>query len=152
MVDAYCDFSDLTDFQKNLLAKVKDEFPKETKDFLQAEAKKLQKIAVSTAKTLVKTKTGNYLNGYKTGGKGKKRGGFRIGNVYQYGGSLSSDTCIRVYNNAHHAHLIETGHKTQNGGYVQGKHVLETSEKQFMPDFTKDCADFLEDFTGLVTK
>lgn len=140
MADAYCNFNDLTDFQKDLLSKVKEEFPKETKDFLKAEAKKLKDIVTSNSKTLVKKQTGNYLKGIKTG------------KVYQYGGSLSSDTCIRVYNKAPHAHLIETGHKTQNGGYVQGKHVLETSEKQFMPEFTKDCADFLEDFTGLVTK
>ena len=136
-MDAYCDFSGLTDFQKYLLSKVKDVFPDATKKFLKEEAAKLKKVVVLNSKSLVKKKTGNYLKGIKTG------------KVYKYGGSLSSDTCIRVYNNAPHAHLIENGHKTQNGKFVSGRHVLEVSEKRFTPEFNKDCADFLADFTEL---
>ena len=135
MTDVTFDFHELTDFQKKLLAEVKDRFPSETKKFLQEEAKKLKKIVTANSKTLVKKKTGNYLKGIKTG------------KVYKRGGLLSSDTCIRVYNDAPHAHLIETGHKMENGGRVQGRYVLEKSQNRFNSEFTKDCSAFLEDFT-----
>ena len=135
MADAGFDFKELTQFQKDLLSDIKDAYPDAVKDFLKKEAKKFKKVVVKNSKTMVKKLTGNYIKGIQTG------------KVYKYGGSLSADTCIRVYNKARHAHLIETGHKTQKGGYVSGRHVLEASKNQFANEFTDDCLDFLIEFT-----
>lgn len=48
---------------------------------------------------------------------------------------------IEVYNNVEYAEPVEYGHRTRNGGFVEGAHMMEISVellKLKLPDFLKD--------------
>lgn len=130
------DTSDLGDFERDLLDLATTQMPRETKKFLRDEGTKLRKKTLSNAKSKVKKKTGNY---YKSIKKGK---------VYKYSGNGAWS--IRVYSSAHHAHLIEKGHRqiTEDGrevGFVQGKRVFEDIERQFESEYFNDVNEFINE-------
>lgn len=142
-MDKVFDFSDLSEFSKDCLNLAKEMYPKQVKKFLKDEGKKQTKLAKSMAKKAFKTKTGNYLKGFKTG------------KVYKYDG----DDCVRTYNSMPHAHLLEFGHeivprgkKGQSNkggssiGKAQGKEVLKETNEKFQETFYKDVEDFVGDF------
>ena len=109
------------------------------------EAKELKKVTVQEMNSKVGKKTGNL------------RKGIKAGKVYHYKGNLA----VRVYGGkpAHHAHLIDRGHrivtprkwrgKIRNlGGKEKGRArafpFFEPSAKNFESKFEKDCEEFLD--------
>ena len=133
------DFKELTDFQEKLLKEVDTLFPKETAQFLKNEGKKLSEVQKNIAKNVVGTSKGKKKNWKADKSYHKK---FKTGKIYNYSG----DKCVRAYNGSPHGHLIEYGHKTQNGKFVPGKHVIEQSENKFRNDFIEDCENFLGEY------
>lgn len=147
-------FDELSDFKKDLLRSIKEDYPKETKKFLKKSAGKITKIAKKIAQREVKKDTGNYLKSFKSG------------KIYDYSG----DTCCRAYNSAPHGHLIEYGHvnvprgaSQKNGGgasgkggkgvgYTAGKFIFKKAELESMSEFFNDCESFLGEFFDKTTE
>lgn len=44
----------------------------------------------------------------------------------------------------HYAPHVEYGHRTRNGGYVQGQHFLQRSVEAVQPLFISDCKEALK--------
>ncbi len=120
-------FDELEDFKKDLLQKSLKNFPNETNKFLRKSQQGLCVEMRQQAKRLVKKKTGYYHKSFK------------VGKIYEKDGNL----CGRAYNNARHAHLIETGHKNKDGTWQEGRHVMEISKTNYKEDFYKNVEDFL---------
>lgn len=124
----------LNEFTKEMLDICSKEYPKQVKRMLQKSGNKLRRKVVGKAKGMVKTKTGNYIKGFKRG------------RVYKYGGD---EDAVRVYNSAPHAHLIEYGHRmvTKSGkevGFAKGYHVLDGIKEEFSEEFAKDIDEMLD--------
>lgn len=123
------DFSELSDFTKEVIDLAQDLYPKDVKKFLKGEAAKGSKIAKGIAQKEVNKKTGNYLKGFKSG------------KVYKFG----KDTCVRFYNGSPHGHLIEKGHKNKDGTYTLGKFVIQKAGQLFEKEFIEDVENFAEE-------
>ncbi len=134
-----CIFDELTDFQKDLFKEASTLFPEETDKFLKTEAKELSNYQKSIAKNLVGTSKGKKKN-WKPQKSYHKR--FKVGKIYKY---TSDEKSIRAYNGAPHSHLIEYGHKTVNGKFVPGRHVIAASENGYKNKFLKNCETFLSE-------
>ena len=122
------------EFLKEMTEIASKNYPKQVKRMLQKSGNKLRRKVVIKAKGMVKTKTGNYIKGFKRG------------KVYKYAGD---EDAVRVYNAAPHAHLIEYGHRmvTKSGkevGFVKGYHVLDGIKEDFEEEFNKDIEDMLD--------
>ena len=51
---------------------------------------------------------------------------------------VENGRCFAVLkNNSPHAHLLENGHLTKNGGWVEGKHMLENTMTSRQPKIDK---------------
>ena len=61
------DFSELTNFKKELMEDVAQDFPQDVQKFLDKEKRKLLKVVKKTAKANVGKKTGNYYKSLKAG-------------------------------------------------------------------------------------
>lgn len=154
-------FDGLSELRKNLMLSAKEKYPKETDKFMKQEAKKLLKSAKKLAKKTVGTSKGQRKNWVKEKSYHQK---FKIGKIYVFG---ENDKCIRIYNSARHAHLVEYGHAgvprgtkraTTRAGraeqlkkrkitrYVEGKFVFLDTELDFKTEFELDCNDFLYQF------
>ena len=112
-------------------------FPKETKNFMKEEGRKLRKQMRARARRTINRKTGNYLSGFRVGRK-----------IYKWG---DADYNLRVYNGSPHAHLLEYGHRmlTHTGemlGYVTGYHIVEHAAKAFEQEYLDDINNNLVDF------
>ncbi len=110
---------------------VKKAYPKKVEKFMLNEGNKLKRRTLKNVKKKVKKKTGNYEESIKRG------------KHYIYGGKSS----VRVYSDAPHAHLIEYGHvqQTRNGEkFVEGKHIIENSKKEFQPKYEQDTEKFFD--------
>lgn len=125
----------LNEFTEEMINICSKEYPKQVKKMLQKSGNKLRRKIVAKAKGLVKTKTGNYIKGFKRG------------KVYKYAGD---EDAVRVYNSAPHAHLIEYGHrkvtrgKRKEVGFVKGYHVLDGIKEEFSEEFAKDIDEMLD--------
>ncbi|MDF2546142.1 MAG: hypothetical protein K0R93_1040 [Anaerosolibacter sp.] len=106
----------LDGFEKTLIDTLEKKYPKEVEKQLIRLAKELKDSVA--AKTPVGTEK-------KTSSKRLKKN-WRVGKVRKKGNELF----IEVYNKAPHAHLVEDGHRTVDGGFVEGKHMLLISVKQ----------------------
>ena len=133
------DFSELEELQKDVLNLAKEQFPKETKKFVIAEAKKGKELAKSIAQREIKTKSGNYLKSFKTG-KSK----------------LHYKFSYKFYNDAPHGHLIEDGHNQYGGknnkeviGFIEGKKIFTKAQVQMESEFANDVENFI---AGLMDK
>lgn len=120
---------------RELLEIAKEKYPKRVKSFMKKAGNKLKKQTVFKAERVVKRKTGNYMEGFKAG------------KPYRYQGT---DDCIRVYNGAPHAHLIEYGHKQTDKagndlGFTPGKHILENAGREYEDEFYDDIENFIDD-------
>lgn len=154
-------FDSLTEAKKRLLLGANELYPKETDKFLKDEAKKLRKETKKTAKKEVGTSKGSKKNWDK---KKSYHQRFKIGKIYTYS---ENDKCIRVFNSARHAHLVEYGHAnvprgekratTRQGrkeqlktrsvtGYTLGRYVMYLTETEFATQFMLDADDFLYQF------
>lgn len=132
-------FEELSNFQKNIMEKIYKKYPEDTCKFLKTQAKELSKIQKKIAKQDVKTTGKNGEKSYH-----KK---FKTGKIYDFEGSQS----IRAFNSAPHGHLIENGHKTQNGKFVPGKYVMKISQNKFKGTFYKNAENFIADFIEELT-
>lgn len=125
---------ELEKLEKEVLRLAK-KYPKETKKFLQKQGNKLKSVIKKIAKSKVKTKTGNYMRGFKRG------------KYYKYN---TDEDCISVYNYMPHAHLIEKGHiiKDKAGkehGFKKGYFVLEQGRRDYYDKFVKSTEDFVDE-------
>ena len=125
---------ELEKLEKEVLRLAK-KYPKETKKFLQKQGNKLKSVIKKIAKSKVKTKTGNYMRGFKRG------------KYYKYN---TDEDCISVYNYMPHAHLIEKGHiiKDKTGkehGFKKGYFVLEQGRRDYYNKFVKSTEDFVDE-------
>ncbi len=133
-VDGF-DLRELTKYSKNLRKLGEKKMTKELKKHLRKEGTKLKKVTKTEAKKVNK-RTGNYHKSIKRGKIYKKDG----------------DIAIRVYSSAHHAHLIEEGHRqvTKDGremGFVPGKHIFRDSQNEFSEVFVSDTETFMNELT-----
>lgn len=147
------DFSELTNFKKELMGEIVENLPKDAQKFLDKEKRKFLKEVKKTAKANVGKKTGNY---YKSLKAGKTRYNKDSKEVYT---KVYADEKI-----APHAHLIEDGHiivargenKNKIGrrsgkggkeiGFTLGKHIFKKSEMAFQSTYESDVNEFLGDF------
>ena len=155
---AYSDsilYSEMSDFQKQLLKQANDIFPDEYVKFLKNEGSKLKKVQQKLAKKQVgedesnnevRTVTRRTKNGKTYTKKIKKdyHDCFKRGKIYEVNGTK----CIRAFNSARHGHLIEYGHKKyirgkNTGQYVAGKYIMKQAEYEFTDDFQTDAEKFL---------
>lgn len=131
------------------LGKIAVDYPKESKKFLKAEAKKLRKATVGMMNTKVGRKTGNLRKGIKSG------------KVYAY--KSKDNLSVRVYGGkpSYHAHLIDRGHdivtpyrwknkaRKHGGGVKKGRArafpFFQPAAEGFQREFEKDCEDYIDD-------
>lgn len=154
-------FNALSDAKKDLMRAAKEKFPEETKKFLKEQAKKMRKLSRKIGKQEVGTSKGKKKNWVASKSYHQK---FKIGKIYVYG---ENDKCIRVYNSAQHAHLIEYGHiniprgtkrattrkgrieqaKNRKGtGLTLGRLVFKLAETEYKSQFLDDANMFLYQF------
>ena len=137
-------YDELSDFRKDLLNQINNLYPKESKNFIWAEGRKLQKLQKKIAKQDVGT-TG------KSGDKSYHKK-FKCTKPTKNG----DDLYVKAHNIAPHAHLLEYGHfqvprgkKGQSNkggrpnGWTEGKYVMKKSEMQFSKTYQEDCEKFL---------
>ncbi|AHM56407.1 hypothetical protein EAL2_c11090 [Peptoclostridium acidaminophilum DSM 3953] len=124
----------LDEFEKSLLRTVKKKAPKELEKELQRVGEKL--LARAKERTPIgerqTKKSKKLINKWKLG-KVKRRG---------------DEFYIELKNVAHHAHLIENGHMTKNGGFVEGIHMLEISAKELEEELPKHLRGMLDRIMG----
>lgn len=145
-------FNELSEFKQDLFREIEELFPEETDKFLFEEAKKFKKEVQKVAKKNVKAhelhtrfdekKQKDVSTNYHKN--------FKIGKKYVRGESR----CLRVYNAARHAHLIEYGHVIYNKsggpyGFTLGKFVFKEAELNFESQFKDDVEKFLYNSLGL---
>lgn len=153
-------FEELSNFKQSLMLEVKENFPKETAQFIKKEASKVLKVAKKIAKKEVGTSKGKKKDWVDSKSYHNK---FKVGKTYDYAGDL----CCRAYNSAPHAHLIEYGHvnvprgnarattragrqeqstQSRGTGFTLGKFVFKLAEMEFISDFKDDSEQFLYQF------
>lgn len=122
------------------LSQVQELYPKEIKKFMQKEGTKLKNRTKKKAKSSVKKKTGNYLEGIKRG------------KYYKY--DKNGADSIRVYAGkpAHHSHLLEYGHRTLNNNMTRAYHIFKTTADDFESTYENDCDDFANKITEPLNK
>lgn len=138
-------FDELSDYRKKLLTKTADLFPKETDDFLKTRARELNKIQKKIARQDVGTSKGKNKKWVREKSYHYR---FKAGKIYKYGGAKA----IRAYNSARHGHLIENGHMTKSGKFVQGRHVIKSSINEYRPKYHSAVEEFLFNFFSDIGK
>ena len=129
------DITELTKFEKKLVATANDTMPKESRKFIKKEAIKLNKNTKSVYKSKgIGEETGNLIKGFKAG------------KAYKYQGVWSA----RSYNGSPHAHLLNDGymwkpHKGENGTekFIPGFHFMEEAAKVFENSYFSDVEEWL---------
>lgn len=114
----------LDKYTEKMFTRLSKEYPKEAEKLLK------QQVGKCKAEALARTPkgpTGNLRKGWKHKFKTKKGHQFGV-----------------VMNSAPHAHLIENGHITKNGGWVEGKHMLENTMTHQQPSIDKAIDDFVD--------
>ena len=136
MANGKVDFRDLENFRKNLEKSLNQE---QIDLFIEACAKEL--AARLLAKVIKRTPVGQYPKG-----SGKKGGTLRRGwtngqnqaahnyanslKVFHYGDAY----VIEIINPVHYAPYVEYGHRTRNGGWVEGRFMLTISAQEVQSD------------------
>jgi hypothetical protein len=123
-------------FERNLQYVIRS-MPRESKLIMRRVGAKSRTIIKSTARRLVKEKTGRYMKSWK------------LGKAYM---NDESNYRIRVFNNAPHAHLIEDGHRIVRGGrevgFAEGKKIIQKSnsklEEKWEENLTKELNKIIE--------
>ena len=118
----------LEPFMRRLNRCTDKEVEKKVKKFMRLEGNKLKRRTLKVAKSKVGKKTGNFY------------GSIKRGKIYKLDGAYA----IRAYSTAPHAHLIEYGHKTKNGGFVPGKDVFRSAEAQFSSEYFEHIDQFID--------
>lgn len=132
------DFSELTEFQKDVTELVNYKYPGKAKKLMNKAGTALKKITKEEYKAKTQKRTGNLLKGIT---KGKP---YKFGNTWQ----------IRVKNKAPHAHLLEYGHRMVNWRtnkvsrrtpYVKGRYIISDAAEAFTPEFNRMCEEFIDE-------
>lgn len=147
-------FNELSEFKQDLMRDIQAFFPKETDEFLKEEAKGLKKVVQKVANSNVKKGETHF----RTDKNGRKKStnyhkNFKIGKKYVRGDSR----CLRVFNSARQAHLIEYGHANYNkhgepNGFTLGKYVFKEAELEFESQFKDDAEKFLFQYFDKTTE
>ena len=134
------DFSEITNFKKELMSDIAKNLPKDAQKFLDKEKRKFLNEVKNTAQANVGKKTGNYHKSLKAG--------------KTHYNKKSKDIYAKVYADekiAPHAHLIENGHiiKGRDGiekGFAPGKNIFKKAEMSFQATYERDATEFLEGY------
>ncbi len=117
----------LDEFEKNLSKMIEQDYPKEFEQMVIQVAVDLQSAVQD--KTPVKT---SHL-----------QENWFVGDIVKRG----NDYIIEVYNNVEYVEPVEHGHRTKNGGFVDGAHMMEISVetlKVLLPPYLKSwLSDFI---------
>lgn len=131
------DYTELTDFAKDLMELAITKCPKERDKFLRREGNKLKAQVKVEFKQTTKKRTGNLLRGITRG------------KPYTWEGDTRA---VRVYPTkpAYHAHLVDKGHRMlthqkEDRGRVRGVHAMEYAEDAFTERFETDCSDWVDE-------
>jgi len=143
-------FNQLSEFKQELFRSIQADFPEETNKFLSENAQNFKKQVQKTANREVKKGEAKVNYKGKSVNYHKK---FKVGKKYKRDESL----CIRVYNGARHAHLIEQGHvMTDHKGkplkFVSGKYVFKQAEIEFLPEFEDNVEKFMFEYFDKTTE
>lgn len=154
MANGKVDFRDLENFRKNLEKSLNQE---QIDLFIEACAKEL--AARLLAKVIKRTPVGQYPKG-----SGKKGGTLRRGwtngqnqaahayanslKVFHYGDAY----VIEIINPVHYAPYVEYGHRTRNGGWVEGRFMLTISAQEVQSDAPRVLQNKLKKKLGEVFK
>ena len=132
------DFSELDDFDKELLSLAQDfERGKHAKRFLRKSGTKLKKKTLKLAKLRVKKKTGNLFKGIKRG------------KPYKY--YVDGRMAVRVYGASPHTHLLNNGHRVvapytkEEKGFAKGHHFFEDAADDYEEEYYDDVQDFIDE-------
>lgn len=143
------DTTELELFTETLLNTANNQFPNETKAFLQKKGTELNRSTKKIAKKRIKK---NRISRQEKYPHKKYINGFKRGKVYKY--YTDNSYAVRVYNSRPHAHLIEYGHvqldhdrnPVKNGErFVRGYYVLRDAASMFEPKFNEDVECFIDD-------
>lgn len=122
------DYGELDKWTRKMIQRLEVEYPKEARKFLKTEIGGCKDEAISRTHKV----TGNLIEGWKTQVKSKK------GHYY---GVLK--------NGAPHAHLIENGHFTKDGGWWEGHHMLEKTITNRQPIIDANMDKLFDDIFDL---
>lgn len=137
-------YEGLSELSHDLLDLAANQFPKDTKNFLQRAGNKLKARARTAYKKETKTGTKNLIKGLKRD------------RAYKYG---KDEWQVRVKNTALHAWLVEhghvmLGHKAQgkpklivgNTGeaFVRGKNIMGKARNSFPPEYYELAEEFID--------
>ncbi len=145
------DLSELDEFTDRLIQSSKSA-QKAQRRFLQKQGNKLKRKTKAQARLVgIENRTGNYMKHIKRGKVWGKKG---------------EAQAVRVYSNAHHAHLIEEGHEQTvnpgkgrgNGhgvrlgkgigrkvGEVEGREVFLKAYEGFAPEYARACEEEIDE-------
>lgn len=133
------DLSELDEWEIDLI-RTAEKFKRgrHAKYFLRNAGNKLQRRTLNAAKQSVTKRTGNLFKG------------IRRGRVYKYGGR-DGNFAVRVFGGkpAHHAHLVNYGHRIVIKGVDTGKRTrafkfFEKGAIEYAPQWDKDVRNYVD--------
>lgn len=129
------DYSQLSEFNKELLELIETTYPKEAKKFVSRAGNAFRREMKEGYRKNTIKRTGNLLRGVTRG------------RAYVYRGENYQ---VRVYNKAPHAPLIERGHRLFIKGkptdkYVKGKHIVGSVILDFNAKFVELADEFVDE-------
>lgn len=116
----------LDEFEKELTRIIKNDYPKEFEKMVIQVATDLQ----SMVQDATPVKTSHLQENWFIGDLVKR------GNTYY----------IEVYNNVEYVEPVEYGHRTKNGGFVKGAHMMEISVETLKIKLPSYLRDWLSNF------
>lgn len=137
MSEIYCDISEWTQFDQDLLTFVEKTMPRETKKFMRREGGKDRTATRREARSTIHKKTGNFVKGVGvTRSWQNSQGG--------YGVKIKARHDI-----APHSHLIEYGHRIvtklgrDTGKRATAFYIYKRANEAFASRFWLDCQGFI---------
>lgn len=136
----------LEDLEKSFKDLV-NKYPDRAGDLLKEDARKLRKDVVKETKKVTKTKSSSKRSLGKVGS-------YKISPVQ----GIGANQFVEISAKSPHFHLVEHGHvlvlpSGETRGFVQGKHMMDTTVKQHqesMPNTVADMVDKLLKEEGLI--
>lgn len=118
------DIRGLDDYTNRMFKRLTIEYPKEAEKLMKQTVGNCKAEAISRTK---RGPTGNLKKRWKH--KVKSKPGKTLG---------------IIQNTAPHAHLVENGHVTKNGGWVEGQHMLENTITNQQPKIDRAIEEFVD--------
>lgn len=138
----------LSNLGKELIRLGQEQFPKQTKNFMQRAGNRQLKIAKAQYKADLSS--GGKARYKEVDGKRKRTdliGGLSRGSAYKYKGN---EFQVRVKNKAPHAHLFEHGHATKAKNpnkqkWVRGRNTMGKAARQFEKEYGDMAEAFVDE-------